>query len=493
VTRQLLTESLVLAGLGGALGLLLASLGLKVFLALGASGIPRAGEIGLDPVVLGFSLVMTLGTGLLFGVMPAVQPVCGRLHDLLKEGGGGRGATRRSQGLRRGLVLSQIVLAAVLVTGSGLMLRTVAKLYDVDMGFTTDNILTLRVNPRSSRYDTPENVVAFHAELMDRLETLPGVVSAAAAHSIPLRGRDNNWSLILEDHPVSNVGEAPADLIQRVTPGYFETFGIDLVRGRLFNETDDAGSPPVLVVSESMARKHWPGEDPLGKRLKVFVPDWPWVEVVGVVEDVHHAGPSQEPRPRWYVPHAQAPVSAYAAPLTATIAVRTDGNPMDMLPAVRGVIAEMDPGVPNSEVRTMDQILDTDMVSQRFVMALLTVFGALVLFLAVVGVYGVASYAVSQRTREIGLRMALGAERGTVLTGVMREGLILATLGVAGGLASSILLSRVFETLVFGISPTDPLTYAGVGAVLLLAAILASLVPALRASRVSPITALRTE
>jgi len=357
----------------------------------------------------------------------------------------------------------------------------------------TEDIITFRINPRSSKYDTPEKTVAFYDELLSRMQALPGVTAVAAAHSPPMTGRNNNWSILIEGRPAANVGEAPADLVQRVTPGYFDAFGLSLVRGRWFTYDDDAQSPPVVVISEAMAQKHWPGEDPIGRKMKVFLPDWPWIEVIGVVKDVRHRGPSREPRPRWYVPHAQAYVSAYASPLATTIAVRSDSDPTPLMGPIGNMMRVLDGSVPISNVRTMDQILDGAVGGQRFVMTLLTVFGVLALFLAVVGVYGVVSYSVSQRTHEIGLRMALGANGSSVLAKVVWEGLFLSLGGVAAGLAASFSFSRVFESMVFGITPTDHLTYVGTGIVLVAAVALASVIPARRASRIDPILALREE
>jgi len=493
IARQLFTESFLMAGLGGIAGLVVAVAGIRVLLAMAPSALPRLDEIGVDATVLVFSLLAAAATGLLFGVMPAFQAGKPDVQEALREGGGERGATRSGQGLRRTLVVAQVGLAVVLVTASGLMLRSVANLYAVDMGFVTENVLTFRVNPRSGVYDTPEKTVGFYQELLSRMNLLPGVRAAAATYSLPMSGGGNNWSILIDGRPVANVGEAPADLVQRVTPEYLEALGMTLVRGRWFTDLDNAEAPPVVVVSESMARKHWPGEEAIGKRMKVWVAGWPWMEVIGVVKDVRHQGPSQEPQPRWYVPHAQAYVSAYTSPLTNTIAVRSDSNPTLLMGSIESLIQELDSSVPISNVRTMDQILDGATESQRFVMRLLTVFGLLALFLAVVGVYGVVSYAVSRRTHEIGLRMALGARAGEVLTKTMGEGLVLALIGVAVGLVASLSVSRVFESMVFGITPTDSLTYAGVGIVLLASVTLASLLPARRASRISPVEALRED
>jgi putative ABC transport system permease protein len=451
------------------------------------------GEIRIDRFVLVFSLATAVVTGLLFGVVPALHATRQDVQEALKEGGGARGGSRSGHALRRSLVATQVTLAVVLVTGSGLMLRSVLNMYNVDMGFETENILTFRLNPSSNKYDTQPSRVAFYRELLQRLNDLPGVISAGATYSLPLTSGANNWSIIIEGRPVANVGEAPADLVQRVTPEYFDALGLTLVRGRLFTTADDAESPPVVVVSERMAQKHWPGEDAIGKRMKVFVDGWPWIEVVGIVKDVRHVAPNQDPRPRWYVSHAQAYVSAYSSPLPLTLAVRSGTDPTQIMGSIRTLIAEFDSSVPISNIRTMEQIFAGVLGSQRFVTTVLSLFGLLALFLAVVGVYGVISYAVSQRTHEIGLRMALGAEGKRVLAQVVRDGFILSLVGVAVGLVGAVALSRGFSSVVFGVTPTDPVTYTGVAILLVVAAVGASLIPARRASRVSPMVALRDE
>jgi len=493
ITRQLFTESLLLALMGGVVGLGVAVVGIKVLLAMAPDALPRLNEIGLDVKVLAFSLLAAGFTGVLFGVMPALQAGGRDAQGGLREGGGERGTTRSGQGLRRTLVVAQVALAVVLATGSGLMLRSVTNLYSVDKGFVTENILTFRINPRSSVYDTPEKTVALYQQLLSGMNAIPGVRAAAATNSLPMDGGSNKWSILIEGRPVANVGEAPADLVQRVTPGYLDALGMTLLRGRWFTEADNADSPPVVVISEAMARERWPGEEAIGKRMKVWSGGYPWMEVVGIVKDVRHRGPGEEPRPRWYVPHAQAYRTAYQSPLANTIAVRSDGDPTVLMEPIQDVIRSLDSSIPISSVRTMDQVLDGAMGSQRFAMKLLSVFGALALLLAVVGVYGVVSYTVSRRTHEIGLRMALGARAGEVLTGVLGEGVTMALIGTVVGLVGSFSVSRVFESMVFGIGPTDPLTYLGVAFILLASVSLASLIPARRASRTSPVQALKEE
>jgi putative ABC transport system permease protein len=493
VTRQLLTESFLLAVLGGLAGLATAVVGVDALVAVAPDAVPRAGEIGIDKTVLGFSLVAAIATGVLFGVIPALHASRQDVQEVLKEGGVSRTGGASANALRRSLVVTQVTLAVVLVTGAGLMLRSVGNMYNVDMGFDTKNILTFRLNPPSSRYDTPQNTVTYYRELLKRLNALPGVAWAGATYSLPLVGGNNNWSIMIEGQPVANIGEAPADLVQRVTPEYFGALGMTLVRGRLFTHDDDAQAPLVAVISEAMAQKHWPGEDALGKRMKVFLEGWPWMEVIGIVKDVRHRAPNQDPRPRWYVPHAQAYVSAYVSPRPMTIVVRSDSDPTSLTAPVRSLVTELDGSVPVSNVRTMEQIFAAAVGGQRFVTNLLSTFGILALFLAVVGVYGIISYAVSRRTHEIGLRMALGARGARVLAQVVCEGLVLSLWGVVLGMAGSVALSRTFASMVFGVTPTDPATYSAVVLVLVTAAVGASLLPAWRASRVSPMIALRQE
>jgi putative ABC transport system permease protein len=366
-------------------------------------------------------------------------------------------------------------------------------MYDVDMGFSTQNVLTLQLNPSATEYDSGEKRVAFYGSVLDRIEAILGVNSAGAVFSLPLADGTNNWSILIEGQEAATVGDAPAARVQLCTPDYFTTLGLTLVRGRFFTQFDVADSPPVVVVSETMARTHWPNEDPLGKRMKVFDPRWPWLEVIGVVKDVRHSSIDQEPRTWWYVPYAQGYASAYYSPRNMALAVNSEMDAEQLVPMVRDAVESVDAAVPVSRVKTMHQVFAAAINSDRFVTILLAVFGILALFLASVGVYGVIAYAVSQRTHEIGLKIALGSPGIRVLTEVLREGLLVTTIGALVGIAISFALSRSFESMVFGITPTDPVTYVGVLGVLFAAALGASLVPAQRASRVDPMVALRTE
>ncbi len=493
VARQLLTENFLLAASGGFAGIGVAFLGVKLLLAIVPDGLPRLNQIGIDGVVLGFSLLLVVGTGFLFGVIPALQATKPNLHETLKEGGHSHGGAKSGHALRRTLVVVQMALAVVLVAGAGIMLRSVLNMYRVDTGFTTENVLTLRLSPSSNKYNTSELRVAFYRGLLEQANALPGVAAAGAVGSLPLFGGTSNWSIVLEGQPVATVANAPAARVQQATPEYFDALGFTLLRGRLFTWDDVANSTGVVVINEAMARAHWPDEDPIGKRMRVFAGDPPWMEVIGVVKDVRYQAVNRDPEPRWYVPHAQGYRTAYVSPLGMTLVVRTTSDPNALVGPIRGLMASFDNSVPISQVQTMEQVFAVSVERERFVSTMLAAFGLLALFLAAVGVYGVISYAVSQRTHEIGLRMALGASGGNVLGQVVREGLVLSLIGVGVGLAGSILVSRAFESLVFGITPTDPLTYVGVIVVLTAVAAGASLIPARRASRVSPMVALREQ
>jgi predicted permease len=493
LTQQLITENLLLAGVGGLFGIAVALVGTKVLLAMAPSGIPRLGHVRIDGAVLVFSLLVSVATGLLFGLVPAVQAARSELQEILKEGGGARGSSRTSHTLRRILVAIQVTLAVVLASGAGLMLRSVRNMYDVDTGFSTENVLTLRLNPSATKYDTGELRVAFYEGLLDQIKALPGVNSASAVFSLPLAGGTNNWSILVEGREAATIGDAPAARVQLCTPEYFETLGLTLLRGRFFDENDVADSPPVVVISETMARTHWPNEDPLGKRMKVWDESWPWLEVIGVVKDVRHRSVDQEPRTWWYVPYSQGYVSAYYSPRNMNLTVHSELELEQLAPLVRNTIGGFDASAPISRLQSMDQVFARSINGARFVTVLLAIFGLLALFLASVGVYGVISYAVSLRTHEIGLRRALGESGKSVLGNVLREGFVVSMIGVILGLLGSLFLSRFIETMVFGIAPTDPLTYTGVVAALLAAATGASLLPALRASRVDPMVALRIE
>ena len=491
VIRQLVTENLLLAGLGGLAGLAVAHWGVDVLLTIAPSTVPRLDQIGIDSSVLGFTILVIIGTGLMIGILPAMQAAKTDVQEVLAECGGARGSIGAGLATRRLLVVSQVAFAVILATGAGLMLRTIRSIYAADPGFRTDNVLAFRLDPASDEYRDPESRITFYRDLLEHLNHVPGVLSVGAVHSLPLRPGGTNLSIEIEGRPVPTIADAPRARVQFVTPEYFETLNLSLIRGRFFTPHDDQRSTLVVVVTEAMASAYWPNEDPIGKRMRMY--GRRWMEVIGVVKDVYHYGVHHDPGTWWYVPYAQGYLSSYASPRTMQVVVLSEADPTALVSPIRSAVAELDRSIPMSQVRTMDDGFDAAVDRERFVAVLLSVFGIVALCLAVVGVYGVMSLAVAQRTREIGIRMALGAVSASVFLQAMREGLLLSLTGVVLGLLGSVVLSRGLETVVFGVTPTDPMTYGGVFLLLITAAAVAAVIPARRATRLDPVEALRHE
>jgi putative ABC transport system permease protein len=492
VTRQLLTENSVLATAGGLAGVALASFGLKALLSMAPNSIPRLDEIAINGRVLAVSLVLVFVTGLAFGLIPALHAGATKLHETLMQGS--RAQTgNRSHVLRRLLVASQLSLAIMMAIGAGIMLRTIGNLYQVDLGIRPENVVTMRIYPSLAKFETQDSRVAFWQDLEERVNELPGVVRAGAVPFLPLGGGFPAWSYLVEGEGAASIGDAPFAPVQQATPGYLDALGLTLVRGRFFNKDDQSDTRPVAVINEAMVQRHWAGQDPIGRRIKLYPEGRPWMEVVGVVGNVRDNAMDREARPRLYWPHAQAPVIAGWAMPNMTLVVRAERDPMELIGSIRELVRALDNMAPVTRVVTMDQLVATSVGDIRFATILLSIFGLVALYLASVGVYGVISSAVSLRTREIGLRMALGASGGRVIKQVLYGGLALTLGGVAIGLIAALLLSRVFQSLVYGISTTDPLTYGVVILVISAAAVCASLVPACRAARLDPTEALRAE
>jgi len=495
LVRQMLTESLVLFVVGGALGILLATWATRALVALYGEGLPREQAIGIDGRVLLFTLFLSLGTGFLFGLAPALSATSGGLFGALKEGGRSLAGGSRGRLARNLLVLGEVAIALVLLVGAGLLLQSFARLRAVDPGFRTEGILTADLALPEQRYADPGRQVAFTRELLDRLRVIPGVQSASTVFPLPLSGYPFVLGFAVEGHPVPPSSEQPSANVRLITPDFFKTMGIPVLKGRPFTLRDDLKSLPVLIVNRTMAERLWPGEDPIGKRItfgSTEGPNVPWQEVVGLVADIHHAGLDQDPGSEAYWPRLQAPVNG-----TMSILLRTDVEPAQLAGAVRKAVRSIDSDLPVERVQSLEAVVSEALAGSRFQTVLLGIFAGVALLLAAVGVYGVISYSVAQRTHEIGIRMALGARRPEVLSLVVRQGMALVLAGVGLGLALAVLLlwglAERVSTYIYGGGVFDPLILVAVPLVLLAVALVANYLPARRATRVDPLVALRSE
>jgi putative ABC transport system permease protein len=488
MTRQLLSESLLLALLGGVCGVLIGRWMLAGLLALSPANTPQLSRVSLNITVLLFTLGVSVLTSVMCGWLPAWHAARVDLHTTLKAGGHrSTGATRDLT--RKTLLVVEVSLALALLVGAGLLVRSMAHVLKVDPGFNPDQLLTLRMAPPDNAYDKARRRVFFD-ECLTRVSALPGVRSAAITYALPIGG-GQQWgtNFYAADKPIPQRGEFPHMEFTPVSANYFEALGIRLLRGRWFNSADTATSSPVAVINEALARRIWPGEEPLGKRLKRGLPesDTPWLEVIGVVADVKSYSVELDTPSQTYVPLAQLP------PPSFWLTVRTTGDPLQSVAAVEQAIHSIDKDLPVFAIRSMDQVLSSSRGQRRLTLALLLSFAALALLLAAVGIYGVISYAVKQRTHELGIRLALGAQRGAVLRLILTQGLRLALIGVVSGLGAAFVLTRWLETLLFGVRPTDPVTFGVIAVVLLGVALLACWIPARHATKVDPLIALRNE
>jgi predicted permease len=494
LVRQLLTESIVLALFGAALGLGLASIGLRLLMTIDPTSLPPLAPVRLDWTVVAFTMVLGVVTTIVFGLAPALRTLRVNLVESLREGGQSTVGGHR-QRLRSMLVVAEVMLAVVLVIGAGLMVRSLEALGNIDLGFKPDHMLTMRVAVPQARYDTPEKVNAFFHSLNEHVRTLPGVQAAGFMRVLPLATTIGDYGLDVEGFDESNGANAKGDW-QIVTEGSFEAMGSRLMRGRWFNAGDTLGSELVAVVNETMARTYWNNpEDAIGGHIKVGGGTRPWVRVVGIVADERHNGVTGIVKEKFFIPHAQWTVTANGnGPIRGGfLVVRTTGDPMAMAAAVRAQVRELDPNIPVANIRPMTEVVTTALATPRLTGFLMGSFAAIALMLAAVGIYGVLSYLVARRTHEIGIRLAVGADRSQVLGLVLKQGMVLAGGGIALGVIAALILTRLMQSLLYQVRPSDPITFVTVTLALIGVALVASAVPAYRATRVSPLVALRTE
>ena len=488
--RQLLTESITLSLVGGAAGALVATWGVKLLLSVNPIALPRYNKIGVDLTVLLFTLAASVITGIVFGLAPAWQMFRFDLQSVLKEGGRGTVDSRHHR-LSNSLVTLEIATAFVLLIGAGLLIRSFAKLIDVNPGFETEHVLTMQVGLPNASYGQPEKRIQFMQQLEANLKGIPDVSSVGIVTRLPLLAALNNVTtfLTIEGRNMPP-GERPEIDFRRASTGYFETMNIPLRAGRLVTEQDVTNNTHSIVINETMAKRFWPGEDPVGKRVSTATAtgqQMQWQTIVGVVGNVRHLGLDTEPRPELYYHTNTSP------PFGPVLVIRSKSDPKALISMVRAKVRELDGDVPISNVNTMAQLVAQSVAQRRFGMFLLASFAGLALLLAAIGIYGVISYSVAQRTQEIGVRMALGARTTDVLKLIMKNGLVLACVGLAIGLAGAFLLTRLMARLLFEVGPTDALTFASVSVGILLVAILACYLPARRATKVDPLVALRYE
>ena len=484
IVRQMITESVLLALVGGALGTLLAFWGVDLLVTLSADNIPSTALVRIDATVLGFTLLISLVTGVLFGLAPALRTMKLNLTDSLKEGGrsGGEGARRNRT--RSVLVVIESAVAVVLLVGAGLLVRSLIQLQKTSPGFDAHNVLTMRVDLSRQKYSTPDKAANFFQELESRIGGLPGVESVGLVRELPLSGQANDMPFTVEGRPPVTIDQAFDADFRRVNQHYLRTLRIPFLRGRNFTEQDVRQSAKVLIISELLASQVFPNEDPIGKRLLLVMSDQPF-EIIGIAGDIRHSALESQPFPSMYMP-------TYATGGT-NVVIRTQGEPTSIAAAVRKEVHAIDPDQPVADLKTMEQWLETAVAAPRYRTVLLGLFALLALVLASTGIYGVMSYSVAQRTHEIGVRMALGAQQLDVLKLVVRQGMGLVLIGVVLGLAGAIALTRVMSSLLFGVGTKDPLTLGVVATLLSLVAFVACYIPARRATKVDPLVALRYE
>ena len=493
LVRQLFTESVVLAVLGAMLGLALAAAALRVLITVDPTSLPPLAPVGLDFTVIAFTVVLAVATTLVFGLAPALRTLHVNLVESLREGSHNATIGGRRQRFRNALVGTEIALAVVLVVGAGLMVRSLSALGNIDLGFNPDRVLTMRVAIPVQRYDTPERVVAFYKQLVDRISVIPGVEHAGVVRVLPLATTIGDWGLDVDGFEELPGQGAKGDW-QIVSPGAFPAMGTRLSRGRWFTDADTSTSVPVTVINETMARTYWADGNAVGGRIRLGNPKNPWATVVGIVADERHNGVTGIVKEKFYIPHSQWHIVTNGNLVRSVFVVaRTTGEPTSVAGAARAAVAQLDPTLPVANVRPMTDVVATALATPRLTGFLLGTFAAIALALAAVGIYGVLAYLVSQRTQEIGIRLAIGADRSQVMHMILRQGMMLAVAGIVVGVGAAFLLTTLMQSLLYEVTPSDPITFGAVAAVLFAITVVASYLPAWRATKVSPLIALRTQ
>jgi putative ABC transport system permease protein len=488
--RQFLTESILLATLGGAFGLLLSIVGVRLLTGFIPNDISQLKAITLDVRVLGFTLLVSMLTGLIFGLVPALQASIFNPNETLKEGGRDSSSGSRGNRIRGLLVIAEVAVSLVLLIGAGLLINSFLRLRNVDPGFRTDNLLTMKIVLPQLKYPSQAKRAAFYTDVVSRVEALPGVKSAAVTTNLPLYKQGNSTGINIEGRPEPEPGKEMIVVTRVISPKYFQTMGIPFLKGRPFGAEDTPKLPGAVVISETMASRYWPGEDPVGKRLCPGKPESPedWFQIIGVVKDVRQFELNADPKPQMYLSYEQI---GFFEP--RDLVVSTSVDPLSLAATVRKTVWDIDKDQPVSNIRTMNEIAAESVARQRFSMLLLGIFAGVALLLAAVGIYGVMSYSVTQRRNEIGIRMALGAQKSDVLKLTVGQGLKLVVIGVGCGLAGAFMLTRLMSSLLFGVKATDPATFITISVILACVALLACYIPARRATKVDPLTALRYE
>jgi len=482
IIRQLLTESVLLALVGGMIGLIIAYLGTKLWIAISPESIPRVGETSLDLRVLAFTFGLSTLTGILFGLAPALQASKPDLNETLKSST--RGNTANRHRLRSLLVVSEVALALTLLVVAGLLIRSFVRLQQVEPGFNSKNVLTMQISLPQTRYPGEEQQIAFFQQLLPRIEALPNVESAGVVNSLPLSGQGAGINFQIAGAPPAPPGEQLESQYRIASPNYFSTMSIPLLRGRVFTERDDLKAPGVVMINQAMARRYFPNEDPLGKRIGFGGGPF-WCEVIGVVGDVRHYKLASEPQPEVYLSSFQDPWRYM------TLVIRTTNNSSSIIGQVRRETLAVDKDQPVYNIRPMEDVMSDAVAQPRFNLWLLGIFAGVALLLAVVGIYGVMSYLVVQRSQEIGVRVALGADQRQILKLVVGQGMVLTLVGVGVGLLAAFLLTRTISSLLYGVTATDPVTFIAVSLLMLGVAVVANLIPAIKATKVNPLVALR--